>query len=161
LGVGRIQSATTAVESPQSQQRFAVSTSLATADGAKVSQLATPVTQSADSASNGGTQQPVVGWSTVLASRYTVASSSDTTATGDAMTDSSMGVAVPVEWSYLVGKTIEIRYNGQVVRAVINDTGGFLSLGRALDLQPGVCAAFGVGTGDDWGVRTVEWRIVS
>jgi len=71
-----------------------------------------------------------------------------------------MGVAVPESESYLVGKTVEIKYNNQVVQVLINDTGGFGNLGRTLDLQPGVWKAFGFSDEYSWGVRTVQYRII-
>jgi hypothetical protein len=35
-----------------------------------------------------------------------------------------------------------------------------LIYGRSLDLQPGVWRAFGFASEFDWGVRTVNWRVI-
>lgn|GEM_PF-2248083 len=125
-----------------------------------------PATHPADPAPNPApkpsTESQATGgsWSSGLASAYGEGFYGDKTARGHVLTKSSMGVAVPVSKSYLLGKTIEISYGGKTIRAVANDTGGFGSLGRDLDLQPGIWKSFGFSDEDQWGVRMVKWRVV-
>ena len=73
-----------------------------------------------------------------------------------------MGVAIPLAWGRrdLLGHKVEISYGGKTVTAVINDLGGMGGGSRALDLQPGVWRAFGFGSCNSWGVRTVKYRIL-
>lgn len=99
-------------------------------------------------------------WSVGVASAYDVASSSTVTASGRALTDSCVTVAVPASKSYLVGRIVEICYNGEVVIATVTDTGGFAKYNRALDLAPGVFKAYGANTCFDWGTRTVYYRFL-
>lgn len=107
-------------------------------------------------------------WSSGRASAYCIATNDDgsgnfgvaTTASGRALSNSGITVAVPASQSHLLGRAIEICYDGKVVVATVTDTGGFAALGRALDLAPGVCAAFGSGSIDSWGVRTVYYRFL-
>lgn len=87
------------------------------------------------------------------------------TAAGEKVTDSSMGVAIPLawgsaEWKRLKGRTVEIRYNGQTVYGVVNDRGGMAGGARHLDLQPGIFRAFGYSSCKAWGVRTVQYRFL-
>lgn len=119
---------------------------------------------SGNSGSNSG--QSETGWSTGSASAY--GSTSDgtlgaTTASGAVVTESSMGVAIPMSWanarSYL-GRQVEISYNGRTVIATVNDLGGMGGGSRALDLQPGVWKALGASSCQDWGVRTVSYRFL-
>ena len=108
------------------------------------------------------------GWKTGIASAY--GGSTDpytpnpgTTATGDVCDDYSMGVAIPMAWpnfSSYFGRTVQISYDGMTVYAVINDCGGMGGGSRSLDLQPGVWKAFGYSSCDDWGLRTVSYRIL-
>ena len=55
---------------------------------------------------------------------------------------------------------VQISYDGMTVYAVINDCGGMGGGSRSLDLQPGVWKAFGYSSCDDWGLRTVSYRIL-
>ena len=71
-----------------------------------------------------------------------------------------MTVAVPAERADLLGKTVEIYYNGTTVTAKVTDTGGFAPLGRDLDLAGGVWRALGASSTDEWGVRTVSYRFL-
>ena len=112
------------------------------------------------------TQDSEAGWRTGPASAY--GSKSDgtlgaSTATGAIVTNSSMGVAVPMSWpnyrSYF-GRTVEISYGGMTVFAVVNDCGGMGGGSRHLDLQPGVWRALGASSCFDWGVRTVSYRFL-
>lgn len=84
------------------------------------------------------------------------------TATGAVVNENSMGVAIPIAWgrSDLYGRKILIEYNGEVVEAKINDCGGMGGGSRSLDLQPGVFHEFGFDTCDEWGLRTVRYKIV-
>lgn len=107
-------------------------------------------------------------WSSGIASGYNITSNDDgkgnfgvtTTASGIALSDSGVTVAVPASKSYLLGRIVEICYDGKVVFATVTDTGGFESLGRALDLAPGVYKAFGASSWDEWGTRTVHYRFL-
>lgn len=106
------------------------------------------------------------GWKTGAASAYgsqTDGTLGATTASGAVVTESSMGVAIPMSWpnarSYL-GRQVEIRYGGMTVVATVNDLGGMGGGSRALDLQPGVWKAFGASSCLDWGVRTVSYRFL-
>jgi len=99
-------------------------------------------------------------WSTGLASAYGLSNAGTHTANGTALNDDAFGVAVPAAQGYLLGATIEVEYNGIVVRGTINDTGGFGGWGRALDLQGGFWKAFGFGNEVTWGVRYVNYRII-
>lgn len=110
----------------------------------------------------------VSGWRTGIASAYgghsdPTAPVGSHTATGAVVTESSMGVAVPMAWdnfrSYF-GRKVEISYNGQSVIATVNDCGGMGGGSRSLDLQPGVFRAFGCSTCDQWGLRTVSFRFL-
>lgn len=123
---------------------------------------------SGGSSGSGGDQatDPGSGWQTGIASAY--GSKSDgtlggTTATGAIVTESSMGVAIPMSWpnyrSYL-GRSVEISYGGMTVVAVVNDCGGMGGGSRSLDLQPGVWKAFGASSCYDWGLRTVSYRFL-
>ena len=105
------------------------------------------------------------GWTTGLASAYGAESDGTlggTTANGSIVTETSMGVAIPLAWNkrYLLGRTVEISYGGRTVLATINDLGGMGGGSRSLDLQPGVWRAFGASSCFDWGVRTVSYRIL-
>lgn len=108
------------------------------------------------------------GWQTGTASAYNIAScyGSTATASGATLTEDSVTVAVPASQSYLMGRSVEIKWNGMTVVATVTDTGGFGAYGRALDLAPGVCKAFGIDTSgaatncNRWGVQTVQYRFL-
>ena len=108
------------------------------------------------------------GWKTGVASAYGGKTdpwtpNPGTTATGAVCNDSSMGVAIPTAWanySSYFGRAVEIRYGGKTVVATINDCGGMGGGSRSLDLQPGVWKAFGFSSCQDWGLRTVSYRIL-
>lgn len=107
-------------------------------------------------------------WSSGSASAYCIATNDDgngnfgvsTTASGIALTNSSVTVAVPESQSYLLGSIVEICYEGKVVIATVTDTGGFAKYGRVLDLAPGVYEALGATSASDWGSRTVYYRFL-
>ena len=82
------------------------------------------------------------------------------TASGETLTESSMSVAVPASQRYLLGRTVQIRWNGKTVNAKVTDTGGFAAYGRVLDLAPGVYKAFGFSSANAWGVRAVQYRFL-
>jgi rare lipoprotein A (peptidoglycan hydrolase) len=107
-------------------------------------------------------------WSSGIASAYNVSTNDNgagvfgvtTTASGRAISESSVTVAVPASQSYLLGRVVEICYNGQVVIATVTDTGGFAKYGRSLDLAPGVYHALGASSPSDWGTRTIYYRFL-
>ncbi len=106
------------------------------------------------------------GWKTGLASAYGTEADGTlgaSTAAGATVTETSMGVAIPMSWpnyrSYF-GRSVEISYGGRTVVAVVNDCGGLDGGSRALDLQPGVCKALGFSSPDAWGVREVSYRFL-
>lgn len=102
------------------------------------------------------------GWQVGSASAYTLECNDgyDATASGVKLTENSMTVAVPADRLDLLGRTVEIYYNGVTVTATVTDTGGFAPLGRDLDLAGGVWRAFGATSTDGWGVRTVSYRFL-
>lgn len=123
-----------------------------------------------NSGSSGGSSDGAggeqAGWKTGSASAY--GSTSDgtlgqPTASGALVTETSMGVAIPLSWpnarSYL-GRQVEISYGGMTVIATVNDLGGMGGGSRSLDLQPGVWKALGASSCLDWGVRTVSYRFL-
>lgn len=101
-------------------------------------------------------------WMTGWASAYSLADNTgwDATASGETLTDDSMTVAVPADQSYLLGRTVEISYNGTTITARVNDTGGFAKYGRVLDLAGGCWKAFGFDSPNAWGVRKVQYRFL-
>ena len=82
------------------------------------------------------------------------------TASGVDLSESSVTVAVPESQAYLLGRIVEVCYDGKVVIATVTDTGGFARYGRVLDLAPGVYKAFGFSSYEDWGTRTVSYRFL-
>ena len=111
------------------------------------------------------TSNSTAGWKTGKASAYggsTDPGCGTITANGSRVTNSSMGVAIPLAWGRrdLLGHKVEIQYNGKTVTATINDLGGMGGGSRALDLQPGVFKSFGFNSCRAWGVRTVKYRIL-
>ncbi len=108
------------------------------------------------------------GWKSGSASAYGGSTDPSTpnpgyTATGAICNDSSMGVAVPMSmpgYRSLLGRSVEIKYNGKTVIARINDCGSMGGGSRVLDLQPGVFKALGFSSCQAWGVRTVQYRIL-
>lgn len=106
------------------------------------------------------------GWQSGVVSAYGCTSDGTLgahTATGAIVSESSMGVAVPMSMpnyrSYF-GRSVEISYGGRTVVAVVNDCGSLGGGSRALDLQPGVWKALGASSCFDWGVRTVSYRFL-
>ena len=81
-------------------------------------------------------------------------------ASGAILTSDSVTVAVPASQSYLLGRSVQIRYGGKTITATVTDTGGFASYGRVLDLAGGCWKAFGFSSCYDWGVRAVQYRFL-
>lgn len=102
---------------------------------------------------SGGGSQSSGDWIYVGASTYGIGDGFlwGTTASGDIVTPTSMGVAMK---TMPLGTTIEITYNGRTCTAVVNDRGPFIA-GREIDLQPAVAEALGFS-----GVGTVGYRVV-
>jgi hypothetical protein len=170
LGVGRIQSTANAtVIAPT--ERLVLSSSETEAP-ASIAELATPIDRDvaineptpviapAAVVSSGEAAAGEGAWSSGLASAYGEGFYGRWTARGTQLTEDCMGVAVPASWGYLLGRTIQVEYNGQVITTIIDDTGGFAVYGRVLDLQPGLWRAFGFDSEYDWGVRPVRYRII-
>lgn len=106
-----------------------------------------------------------IPWQTGIASAYggsTDPSSGSVTANGSRVTESSLGVAIPLAWNRrdLLGHQVQIEYNGKIIVATINDLGGMNGGRRALDLQPGIFRGFGFNSANGWGLRTVKYRIL-
>ena len=105
-------------------------------------------------------------WTTGVASAYGGSSDSASvdnqiTYTEERIHGDSMGVAIPMSWDRsLIGKHVQIRYQDQIVNSCINDIGYLGGGSRDLDLQPGIFHQFGYDTCDEWGIRTVEYRII-
>ncbi len=115
---------------------------------------------SSTSSSSDSSSSSSSGWSTGLASAY---EAGESTSTGEKVTDSSMGVAIPMSWSNYssyFGRTVEISWNGKTVYATVNDCGSLEGGARSLDLQPGVWREFGFSSAGGWGVRTVQYRFL-
>jgi hypothetical protein len=166
LGVGRIQStADKASLATSGQDRFVLNDELVAADTSKVEQLAAPL---ACEITIPAQQTAVVSyastdfkaWQSGRASAYGPGNAGSWTAGGTELTADSMGVAVDISWGYLIGRTIEISYNGNTLVTTIVDTGNCIAHGRTLDFQPGVWKAFGASSEREWGVRTVDWRLL-
>lgn len=101
-------------------------------------------------------------WMIGSASAYSPESNTggNATASGEILSESSVSVAVPASQRYLLGRTVQIRWNGKTVNARVTDTGGFAAYGRVLDLAPGVYKAFGFSSASAWGVRVVQYRFL-
>lgn len=120
------------------------------------------------SKNNSSSSDSSTGWKSGSASAYGGSTDPSTpnpgyTATGAICNDSSMGVAVPMSmpgYRSLLGRSVEIKYNGKTVIARINDCGYMGGGSRVLDLQPGVFKALGFSSCQAWGVRTVQYRIL-
>ena len=101
-------------------------------------------------------------WQLGFASAYSFEDNDgwDATASGIPLDWTSYTVAVPISQRYLLGRSVEISYNGMSLVATVTDVGGFAGYGRALDLAPGVWKAFGANSPGDWGVRQVAYRFL-
>lgn len=119
-------------------------------------------TPSNPSATDGSEVKSDGEWMIGMASAYSVDNNTggNATASGDELTDDSMSVAVPLSQRYLLGRSVQIRYGGKTITAVVNDVGGFAAYGRVLDLAGGCWKAFGCSSASDWGVRAVQYRFL-
>lgn len=119
-------------------------------------------TPSNPSATDGSEVESDGEWMIGMASAYSIDNNTggNATASGDELTDDSMSVAVPLSQRYLLGRSVQIRYNGKTITAVVNDVGGFASYGRVLDLAGGCWKAFGFSSPSAWGVRAVQYRFL-
>ena len=108
------------------------------------------------------------GWSAGSASAYSIADNDDgkgnynttATASGRALTNYELTVAVPESESWRLGQPVAVWYGDMVIVATVTDTGGFAPYGRDLDLAPGVWQLFGASSVDNWGVRTVYYKFL-
>ena len=109
-------------------------------------------TPSNPSATDGSEVKSDGEWMIGMASAYSVDNNTggNATASGDELTDDSMSVAVPLSQRYLLGRSVQIRYGGKTITAVVNDVGGFAAYGRVLDLAGGCWKAFGCSSASDW-----------
>lgn len=114
------------------------------------------------SATDGSEVATDSSWMYGYASAYSLADNTgwDATASGEKLTDDSVTVAVPASQSYLLGRSVEIVWNGITITARVTDTGGFAQYGRVLDLAGGCWKAFGFSSPNDWGVRLVQYRFL-
>ena len=133
-------------------------------NGSSNSSASTPAasTPSNPNATDGSEVKSDGEWMIGMASAYSVADNTggNATASGDELTDDSMTVAVPLSQRYLLGRTVQIRYGGKTITAVVNDVGGFAAYGRVLDLAGGCWKAFGCSSPYEWGVRAVQYRFL-
>lgn len=133
-----------------------------TPDSSSSSSSPSASTPSNPSATDGSEVKSDGEWMIGMASAYSVDSNTggNATASGDELTDDSMSVAVPLSQRYLLGRSVQIRYSGKTITAVVNDVGGFAAYGRVLDLAGGCWKAFGCSSASDWGVRAVQYRFL-
>lgn len=80
------------------------------------------------------------------------------TASGIMLNNNVPTVAAPVEHRELLGRQVELEYNGTTVVATITDLGEFASYGVAFDFAPGTFRAFGASTAEEWGAHEVRYR---
>ena len=105
-------------------------------------------------------------WIECIASAYTIADNtppgSTATASGIPLDESVPTVAMPVSVnpSRFYGSSIQIEYEGMTVIAMVTDCGGLGGGSRGLDITPAVFRAFGVESGDEWGLRPVRYRFI-
>ena len=133
-----------------------------TPDSSSSSSSPSASTPSNPSATDGSEVKSDGEWMIGMASAYSVDNNTggNATASGDELTDDSMSVAVPLSQRYLLGRSVQIRYNGKTITAVVNDVGGFAAYGRVLDLAGGCWKAFGCSSAGEWGVRAVQYRFL-
>lgn len=133
-----------------------------TPDSSSSSSSPSASTPSNPSATDGSEVKSDGEWMIGMASAYSVDSNTggNATASGDELTDDSMSVAVPLSQRYLLGRSVQIRYSGKTITAVVNDVGGFAAYGRVLDLAGGCWKAFGCSSASEWGVRAVQYRFL-
>lgn len=149
----------------QQQEQEAAASAAAQAQArtqAQANQSSSSSQPSNPSATDGSEVKDDGEWMIGSASAYSPESNTggNATASGETLTESSMSVAVPASQRYLLGRTVQIRWNGKTVNAKVTDTGGFAAYGRVLDLAPGVYKAFGFSSANAWGVRAVQYRFL-
>ena len=154
-----------AAEAAKAQAQSDAASQPASTDAAntpQTSQAPAASTPSNPSATDGSEVKSDGEWMIGMASAYSVADNTggNATASGDELSDDSMSVAVPLSQRYLLGRTVQIRYGGKTITAVVNDVGGFAAYGRALDLAGGCWKAFGCSSPYEWGVRAVQYRFL-
>ena len=156
-------SSSTATVAQDSSSASTGSSSAQTSTNSSSSASTSSNTSNSGSSTNSNTSTNTGSWLTGSCSAY--GSTSDNTlghatATGAIVTESSMGIAMPIGKARY-GAKVELNYGGKTCIAVVNDCGGFGSYGRTFDLQPGVWRALGASSCEDWGVRTVSYRWLS
>ena len=136
--------------STQAQETSSQSQQQDTSSQSSAPQASAPASSSSSSSS----AAPAASYTYVEASMYGAGDGLmyGTTASGDTLTPTSMGVAMK---TMPLGTIIEITYNGRTVTAVVNDRGPY-SGNRQIDMQPAVASALGFS-----GVGTVGYRVVS
>lgn len=153
------QAAAEAAAQAQTEAQTQAQSQAASSPAASAPDASTP---SNPSATDGSEVKSDGEWMIGMASAYSVDSNTggNATASGDELTDDSMSVAVPLSQRYLLGRSVQIRYGGKTITAVVNDVGGFAAYGRVLDLAGGCWKAFGCSSTSDWGVRAVQYRFL-
>lgn len=153
------QAAAEAAAQAQTEAQTQAQSQAASSPAASAPAASTP---SNPSATDGSEVKSNGEWMIGMASAYSVDSNTggNATASGDELTDDSMSVAVPLSQRYLLGRSVQIRYGGKTITAVVNDVGGFAAYGRVLDLAGGCWKAFGCSSASDWGVRAVQYRFL-
>lgn len=149
----------------QQQEQEAAASAAAQAQArtqAQANQSSSNPQPSNPSATDGSEVKDDGEWMIGSASAYSPESNTggNATASGETLSESSVSVAVPASQRYLLGRTVQIRWNGKTVNAKVTDTGGFAAYGRVLDLAPGVYKAFGFSSASAWGVRVVQYRFL-
>lgn len=136
--------------STQAQETSSQSQQQDTSSQSSAPQASAPASSSSSSSS----AAPAASYTYVEASMYGEGDGLmyGTTASGDTLTPTSMGVAMK---TMPLGTIIELTYNGRTVTAVVNDRGPY-SGNRQIDMQPAVASALGFS-----GVGTVGYRVVS
>lgn len=136
--------------STQAQETSSQSQQQDTSSQSSAPQASAPASSSSSSSS----AAPAANYTYVEASMYGEGDGLmyGTTASGDTLTPTSMGVAMK---TMPLGTIIEITYNGRTVTAVVNDRGPY-SGNRQIDMQPAVASVLGFS-----GVGTVGYRVVS
>ncbi|MDD6706596.1 MAG: RlpA-like double-psi beta-barrel domain-containing protein [Olsenella sp.] len=136
--------------STQAQETSSQSQQQDTSSQSSAPQASAPASSSSSSSS----AVPAASYTYVEASMYGEGDGLmyGTTASGDTLTPTSMGVAMK---TMPLGTIIEITYNGRTVTAVVNDRGPY-SGNRQIDMQPAVASVLGFS-----GVGTVGYRVVS
>lgn len=144
-------SAQTGSSSQQAGSGFSSSSS--SAGSASSSASGSGSNGSTGSGSTGSADQS--GWMSGKASYYGIGDGfmGGTTASGDIVTETSMGVAM---LNVPLGTRVEISYKGKSVIAVVNDRGPYAK-DRVIDMQPAVARALGFLS---VGVDTVSYRFL-